>query len=105
VEFTLFAPLILLLSPLSVAAPTANPGASAVSKEDATPVKALQARSSGSYTVSGPGARKRAIVAAGGSVFDLAIAMLETDNMQTNYRYGDGKTRLSTRCILIWSIC
>jgi hypothetical protein len=74
--------------------------------EDATsPVKAPQARSSGSYAVSGFGARKKAIVAAGGNVFDLAIAMLETDNMQTDYAYGDRKTLLYTRRIFVWSIC
>ena len=49
----------------------------------------------GSYTVSGLGARKRQVTAAGANVLDLATAMLETDNMQTNYPYGDNKTGLS----------
>lgn len=42
----------------------------------------------GSYTVSGLGQRKQAVLNAGGSTTDLAIAMLETENMQTNYPYG-----------------
>lgn len=92
-KLSIFAPLVLLLAPLSFAAPTPNAeaDASAVTKEEATPVKALMARSSGSYTYAGLGARKKAIVAAGGNVFDIAIAMLETENMQTNYAYGDNK--------------
>lgn len=32
-------------------------------------------------------------------MFDLAIAVLETDNMETNYEYGDGKTCLLSRLI------
>ncbi|KAH8680387.1 hypothetical protein BGZ61DRAFT_395717 [Ilyonectria robusta] len=46
----------------------------------------------GSYTVSGLGTRKQAILKAGGNTLDLAIAMLETDNMGTDYVYGDAKT-------------
>jgi hypothetical protein len=42
----------------------------------------------GSYTVSGLGYRKQAILNAGGNTLDMAIAMLETENMQTNYAYG-----------------
>lgn len=42
----------------------------------------------GSYTVSGLGTRKQAILKAGGNTLDLAIAMLETDNMGTDYVYG-----------------
>ena len=58
----------------------------------ASPV-ALEARADrGSYTVSGLGARKQAVLNAGGNTLDLAIAMLETDGMTTNYVYGDGKT-------------
>ncbi|KAH7144117.1 hypothetical protein B0J13DRAFT_595703 [Dactylonectria estremocensis] len=48
--------------------------------------------SRGSYTVSGLGTRKKAILNAGGNTLDLAIAMLETENMGTDYTYGDGKT-------------
>jgi hypothetical protein len=47
---------------------------------------------SGSYTVSGLGARKKAITAAGGTTLDMAIAMLETSTMTTDYTYGDGKS-------------
>jgi len=43
----------------------------------------------GSYTVSGLGSRKKAILGAGGNTLDLAIAMLETENMQTWYTYGE----------------
>lgn len=39
-------------------------------------LKARQA--SGSYTVSGLGSRKQAVLNAGGNTLDLAIAMLET---------------------------
>ncbi len=46
----------------------------------------------GEYTVPGLGARKRAVTAAGGNVLDRAIAMLETEDMQATYVYGDGKT-------------
>ncbi|KAL4994368.1 hypothetical protein BDV10DRAFT_177044 [Aspergillus recurvatus] len=47
----------------------------------------------GSYTVSGLGQRKQAILNAGGSTLDIAIAMLETDGMKTDYVYGDAKTQ------------
>ncbi|KAH8690033.1 hypothetical protein BGW36DRAFT_364764 [Talaromyces proteolyticus] len=46
----------------------------------------------GSYTASGLGSRKQAITSAGGTTLDLAIAMLETSDMNTDYTYGDGKT-------------
>ncbi|MDP9794141.1 hypothetical protein J2S43_002653 [Catenuloplanes nepalensis] len=46
----------------------------------------------GSYSVSGLGARKQAVLDHGGDTLDLAIAMLETENMRTDYTYGDGKT-------------
>jgi hypothetical protein len=42
----------------------------------------------GRYTVSGLGGRKQAILNAGGNTLDLAIAMLEDQHMQTNYKYG-----------------
>ncbi|KAI0401943.1 hypothetical protein F4802DRAFT_600472 [Xylaria palmicola] len=45
----------------------------------------------GQYTVSGLGARKQAILKAGGNTLDLAIAMLETETMTTDYVYGDNK--------------
>ena len=52
----------------------------------------LQARQeTGSYTISGLGQRKRQVTAAGANSFNLAIAMLETERMDTNYAYGDNK--------------
>jgi hypothetical protein len=48
--------------------------------------------SCGSYTISGLGSRKQQVRNAGASVLDLAVAMLETDTMQANYTYGDGKS-------------
>jgi len=48
---------------------------------------------SGHYTVPGLGARKKAITNYGGTVLDMAVAMLETETMQADsYPYGDGKT-------------
>jgi hypothetical protein len=46
----------------------------------------------GSYTYSGLGSRKTQVRNAGANVLDLATAMLETENMQTNYAYGDNKS-------------
>jgi hypothetical protein len=76
-----FAPLALLIAPI-LALPTTS-----------IDTRSLLKRDSGSYTVSGLGARKQAVISAGGNVFDIAIAMLETENMKTDYTYGDGKTR------------
>ncbi|KAF7557003.1 hypothetical protein G7Z17_g1002 [Cylindrodendrum hubeiense] len=45
----------------------------------------------GSYTVKGLGQRKKAILNAGGNTLDIAIAMLETERLSTNYVYGDAK--------------
>jgi hypothetical protein len=42
----------------------------------------------GYYTVSGLGQRKQAILNAGGNTLDIAIAMLETERMSTDYVYG-----------------
>ncbi|OQE29020.1 hypothetical protein PENFLA_c004G10366 [Penicillium flavigenum] len=53
---------------------------------------AVRADDRGNQTVAGLGARKQEVVAAGGNTRDLAIAMLETDTMTTDYKYGDGKT-------------
>jgi hypothetical protein len=39
------------------------------------------------------GQRKAAVTAAGGNDLSLAVGMLETDNMQATYTYGDGKTQ------------
>ncbi|OQN95233.1 hypothetical protein B0A48_18727 [Cryoendolithus antarcticus] len=46
----------------------------------------------GSYTVSGLGTRKKAVTSASGNTLDMAVAMLETDNMKTTYAYGDNKS-------------
>ncbi|KAL3471181.1 hypothetical protein BJX99DRAFT_238056 [Aspergillus californicus] len=46
----------------------------------------------GTQTVAGLGTRKQELIDAGGNTRDLAIAMLETDTMTTDYTYGDGKT-------------
>jgi hypothetical protein len=55
----------------------------------ASPVSNVVARADrGQYTVSGLGARKQAVLNAGGNTLDLAIAMLETDTMTANYAYG-----------------
>jgi hypothetical protein len=42
----------------------------------------------GYYTVSGLGSRKQAILNAGGNTLDIAIAMLETERISTDYAYG-----------------
>ncbi|KAL3484590.1 hypothetical protein BJX62DRAFT_243760 [Aspergillus germanicus] len=46
----------------------------------------------GNETISGLGSRKEEVISAGGNTRDLAIAMLETKTMTTDYTYGDGKT-------------
>lgn len=52
-------------------------------------VNGIEARDDrGSETISGLGNRKQAILNAGGNTLDLAIAMLETKNMGTDYAYG-----------------
>lgn len=48
---------------------------------------------SGRQTVTGLGDRKQEILKRGGTVLDMAVAMLETDTMRADfYPYGDGKT-------------
>lgn len=42
----------------------------------------------GTEIIPGLGARKGEVLAAGGNTLDLAIAMLETTNMGTDYAYG-----------------
>lgn len=79
-RLSIFAPVAILIAPI-FALPAINADA-----------HTLFGRDSGSYTVSGLGARKQAIIAAGGNVFDIAIAMLETETLTTDYTYGDGKT-------------
>ncbi|KAK3904060.1 hypothetical protein C8A05DRAFT_42829 [Staphylotrichum tortipilum] len=82
----------LALAAVTSAIPTAKPAAEPAAEVAAEPAVVEKRADRGSYTVSGLGSRKQAILGAGGNTLDLAIAMLETDNMQTWYTYGDGKT-------------
>jgi hypothetical protein len=76
-----FQTIILLIASVATAVPAGLPfGNKLVAREDKR----------GSYTVSDLGSRKQAILNAGGNTLDLAIAMLETEKMQTNYKYGKG---------------
>ncbi|PSN62251.1 hypothetical protein BS50DRAFT_502972 [Corynespora cassiicola Philippines] len=76
----------------SIVAAILATGASAAAIPEPATSTGLQARQdTGSYTISGLGARKRQVTAAGANSFNLAIAMLETERMDTNYAYGDNK--------------
>ena len=78
----------LTLISATMAIPTPTEG------QDATPAFAVEKRaSSGSYSVSGLGTRKKAVTIAGGNTLDMATAMLETENMKADYAYGDNKSR------------
>lgn len=70
-------PQTLLLSLIGIASVNAAPFAIDARADDR-----------GSYTVSGLGSRKQAILKAGGSTLDIAIAMLESDTMKADYAYG-----------------
>lgn len=59
----------------------------------------------GVYSVSGLGTRKKAVQSAGGNSLDLAIAMLETDGMTTNYAYGDNKSQDSANFGIFKQVC
>jgi hypothetical protein len=48
--------------------------------------------SCGCYSVSGLGSTKSSLRSAGASQYFLASAMMETEGMNTNYTYGDGKS-------------
>ncbi|KAK6512652.1 hypothetical protein TWF481_001533 [Arthrobotrys musiformis] len=74
---------LLMTSTVSMAAPVGD-------IEDGSKLEIRADR--GSYTVSGLGSRKQAILGAGGNTLDIAIAMLETERMETNYAYGDNKS-------------
>ncbi|KAI9304524.1 hypothetical protein BJ944DRAFT_266703 [Cunninghamella echinulata] len=52
----------------------------------------IAAQNRGNYTVNGLGKRKQEILSNGGGIWDISIAMLETENLGTDYKYGDGKT-------------
>ncbi|CCX33950.1 hypothetical protein FPQ18DRAFT_288150 [Pyronema domesticum] len=56
-------------------------------------VASVWSQDRGSYTIPGLGARKQAIIKSGGNSLDIAIAMLETDNMNAQYPYGDNKSQ------------
>ncbi len=72
---------------------TPTPPSSTASSSTLTPPTACPSRTScGSYPVSGLGSRKQQILNAGGTTLDIAIAMLESRNMGTDYAYGDSKT-------------
>jgi hypothetical protein len=45
------------------------------------------------YHVEGLGENKKKLTAAGGTRYDMAAAMMETENMSADYIYGDGKTQ------------
>ena len=64
----------------------------AVSVQSASAASCPSGMSCGSYTVSGLGTRKALITSYGGDTLDMAVAMLETETMQANYTYGDGKS-------------
>jgi opacity protein-like surface antigen len=67
-------------------------GASAAAIPEPAASSTLQARQqTGSYTIAGLGQRKQQVTAAGANSFNLAIAMLETEKMDTTYAYGDNK--------------
>lgn len=54
---------------------------------DSASITARQDRR-GSEQIPGLGSRKQQVISAGGNTMDLAVAMLETTNMGTDYRYG-----------------
>lgn len=73
--------------PVEVAA-TAPRDVVVVAVPEGAPADLAKRADRGSYKVSGLGNRKKAILGAGGNTLDLAIAMLETENMSTGYTYG-----------------
>jgi hypothetical protein len=78
VSFSLLSlPLLASLS-LTLATPISNPKSSLSPRDDR-----------GSYIVPRLGARKQTVLGAGGNDLDIAIAMLETENVGTDYAYGD----------------
>ncbi|KAE8353292.1 hypothetical protein BDV28DRAFT_111103 [Aspergillus coremiiformis] len=69
-------------------------GALAAPAADASADVAIEKRADrGQYSVAGLGERKKAILNAGGNTLDIAIAMLEIEDMNpAHYPYGDAKT-------------
>lgn len=74
-QITFCSALLLSLCSISIAAPVLD-----------------QRDDRGSYIVPGIGARKALIVAARGDSLDVAIAMEENSDMNTDYPYGDSKS-------------
>lgn len=76
---------------LSLAAPTGEPETKLEERQTIV-CPGNSGKGCGVYQVNGLGARKQAVRNAGGNVLDLAIAMMETEGMTTNYAYGDNKS-------------
>jgi len=76
-----FQTIILLLASVATAVPTGSASENKLfARED----------NRGLEKVPNLGSRKQAILKAGGNTLDLALAMLETRDMQTSYTYGKG---------------
>lgn len=73
---------------LNILALALTASAAAVPLSDEATSALTKRQDRGSYTVSGLGSRKQAILNAGGNTLDLAIAMLEDERMSTGYIYG-----------------
>lgn len=73
-------------------ASNAGGGSAGSSNASKTTAACPPGASCGSYAIAGLGQRKQQIRSAGSSVLDLAVAMLESDNMQSSYAYGDYKS-------------
>ncbi len=78
----------LALAATAAAAPSLAPVSGVSEVLDQASVDITKRADRGSYTVGGLGSRKQAILGAGGNTLDLAIAMLETERMTTDYTYG-----------------
>jgi hypothetical protein len=72
--------------------PATSSGSTGTSGSCPSSVSCPSGMSCGCYIVSGLGTNKKALTAAGGSLDMMASAMMETEKMDTNYTYGDGKT-------------
>ncbi|KIQ61562.1 hypothetical protein TR51_19630 [Kitasatospora griseola] len=70
----------------------ADPGSSGSSGGNSGSTACPSGLTCGSYSIGGLGNRKGQVRAAGATSLDLAVAMLETDTMNSNYAYGDNKS-------------
>jgi hypothetical protein len=86
VKATIAALLMALAAPMSLAAATGTANAQASSPLAQRPgaLTCPVETSCGAYSVTGLGARKQQVLAAGASVLDLSVAMEETATMQTS---------------------